>query len=249
MSPVPFAAFEEGGAQSHVAPQLGHCRMADLGARVTADGYAMQPGLLNRSGCHALGERCESLTARAGTRCLMDFDWCRDLARLVRERLSALGALAPSAVAVQCTFFEKSSASNWLVPVHQDLSVPVAARCASPDWRAWSVREGRLFVQPPIQVLQALLAVRIHLDECGADDGPLRVVPRSHRIGIVAAADAAAHRRQEVSCLADRGDALLMRPLVLHSSSKATGTSRRRVLHLLFGPPDLPDQVVWQTAA
>jgi hypothetical protein len=29
-----------------------------------------------------------------------------------------------------------------------------------------------------------------------------------------------------------------MRPLALHASSKATGTSRRRVLHIVFGPAE-----------
>ncbi|WP_182990142.1 hypothetical protein [Massilia sp. Se16.2.3] len=37
-----------------------------------------------------------------------------------------------------------------------------------------------------------------------------------------------------------------MRPLVLHASSKASGTSLRRVLHIVFGPPALPYGLRWQ---
>jgi hypothetical protein len=39
-----------------------------------------------------------------------------------------------------------------------------------------------------------------------------------------------------------------MRPLLLHASSKASGSSLRRVLHFLFGPRDLPHGLRWQHA-
>jgi hypothetical protein len=48
-----------------------------------------------------------------------------------------------------------------------------------------------------------------------------------------------------VTCTMERGDALVLRPLLLHSSSKAAGTSLRRVLHCLFGPPELPLGLRW----
>ena len=38
---------------------------------------------------------------------------------------------------------------------------------------------------------------------------------------------------------------MLMRPLLLHASSKTAGTSRRRVLHFLFGPRELAFGLVW----
>ena len=44
------------------------------------------------------------------------------------------------------------------------------------------------------------------------------------------------------------GFAVLMRPLLLHASSKATGASRRRVLHFLFGPRQLLLGLAWANA-
>jgi hypothetical protein len=41
---------------------------------------------------------------------------------------------------------------------------------------------------------------------------------------------------------------LVMRPLLLHASSKATSLTPRRVLHFLFGPPSLPLGLEWQWA-
>jgi hypothetical protein len=55
-------------------------------------------------------------------------------------------------------------------------------------------------------------------------------------------------RSTEHICIAQTGDVVCMRPLALHSSSKATGSSRRRVLHFVFGPSTLPDGLQWATA-
>ena len=97
-----------------------------------------------------------------------------------------IGLIPAGHVAVQCTYFEKSASRNWLVPIHQDLSIPVARRVDAPGLRGWSQKEGALFVQAPVELLAQLVAVRVHLDACGADDGPLRVLPGSHRLGLVA---------------------------------------------------------------
>jgi ectoine hydroxylase-related dioxygenase (phytanoyl-CoA dioxygenase family) len=152
-------------------------------------------------------------------------------------------------VAVQCTYFEKSSARNWLVPLHQDLSIPVAERVDECGWSGWSEKEGVVFVQAPVEVLEQLVAVRLHLDRCGSSDGPLRVVPGSHSHGVLAPAATVAVRDAVGECLceAEVGTALVMRPLLLHASSKSLGTGRRRVLHFLYGSRSLPHGLRWQT--
>lgn len=184
-----------------------------------------------------------------GTRSLLVQPWCRDLSTEIRA-LPRVGDLIPSSYsAIQCTLFEKSAQNNWLVPIHQDLSVPVKRAVDAPGWGPWSQKEGTPFVQPPLSVLEALVAVRIHLDPCGADDGPLYVVPGTHRQGLVAPEVARALRQHEQVCLACPGDALVFRPLLLHRSSKGTGASGRRVLHLLYAPPLHGTAVEWQRAA
>jgi ectoine hydroxylase-related dioxygenase (phytanoyl-CoA dioxygenase family) len=153
-------------------------------------------------------------------------------------------------VAVQCTYFEKSAARNWLVPWHQDLSIPVAERVDDPALRGWTEKEGSLFVQVPAEILEQMVAVRVHLEACTVHDGPLRVVSGSHRRGRLTPEAAVEIRAQgeEVVCPTERGDALVLRPLLLHASAKATGTSRRRVLHFLFGPRTLPHGLRWSHA-
>ena len=183
----------------------------------------------------------------AGTRNLLAEGWCASLSRRIRQH-PRIARLVPDAhVAVQCTFFEKSRERNWLVSLHQDLSIPVAARVAHPGLTGWSEKEDAIYVQPPLEVLEDLVAVRVHIDPCGPDDGPLRVVSGSHVLGVISAEEGLAVRegRNEVACPAPRGAALVMRPLLLHASSKATGSSLRRVLHFLYGPRELPHRLRW----
>jgi ectoine hydroxylase-related dioxygenase (phytanoyl-CoA dioxygenase family) len=103
---------------------------------------------------------------------------------------------------------------------------------------AWSEKDGSVFTQPPTQLLENLVAVRIHLDQCDEGNGPLRVVPRSQQHGRIERVQVSALRAEngEQTVTANRGDALLMRPLLLHSSSKAINALPRRVLHFVFGP-------------
>jgi hypothetical protein len=95
----------------------------------------------------------------------------------------------------------------------------------------------------------AAFAVRVHLDDCGPLDGPLRVIPGSHLQGRLSA-DQTAGFRQRVSeevCVARAGDALLMRPLLLHASSAAERPSRRRVIHIECASTELPRALEWHT--
>lgn len=212
------------------------------------DGFATIPRLLTEDECDRLLSYPIGLGPdSAGSRCLLQNAWCRELVARLRAH-PGLGAVLPGDfVAVQCTYFEKSLSRNWLVPIHQDLSIPVAARVDHPALKGWSEKEGSLYVQAPAEVLEHMVAIRLHLDPCTAADGPLLFIAGSHTHGRIDAGQASAWRRARpfVTCTLGRGDALLMRPLALHASSKASGTSLRRVLHVVFGPPALPYGLQW----
>ncbi|MDL5031783.1 phytanoyl-CoA dioxygenase family protein [Pelomonas sp. APW6] len=230
----------------HLAMLPGH-HLPGPEMQLDADGFALVPKLLSETECNGVAQALSSADSRGvGSRRLLEEDWCADLAHKVMIHPEIRGSLPANARAVQCTFFEKSAEKNWLVPIHQDLSIPVARRVGHPGLSGWSEKEGAVFVQPPDTVLRQLLAVRVHIDRCSEDDGPLRLVPASHELGRVDPGRAAIlGRRQGIVVPAERGDALVMRPLVLHASSKSSGTSRRRVLHFLFGPEALPFDLAW----
>jgi len=184
---------------------------------------------------------------RAGARDMLAHAWCRELALRLKRHFGIARRLHPQALAVQCTLFDKSCARNWSVAMHQDLSVPVCRRSDVPGFTGWSEKAGVIFVQPPVAVLECLLVVRMHLDDCGPDAGALRVVPGSHRHGRLNARRIEALRlaNGEVLCPVPNGGVLLMRPLLLHASAKAIAAAHRRVLHFVFAPPELPADLEW----
>ena len=212
-------------------------------------GYALLAGLVSSSELVHVADALGSLDIDSvAARQMLALDWCVQLARELRRRLNAEKVLPEGYVAVQCTYFEKSRGNNWLVPLHQDLSIPVAEQIDHPGLTGWSRKDGTCFVQPPPAFLAQLVAVRLHIDDCGPDDGALRIIPGSHLQGRLDSAAAHAAREQygELLCSVLRGGAMVMRPLLLHSSSKASGVSRRRVLHFVFGPVSLPFGLGWE---
>lgn len=156
-------------------------------------------------------------------------------------------ALGPEAFAVKGILFDKHPGANWKVPWHQDLTVAVQARAEAAGYGPWSVKAGVPHVQPPVHVLESMLAVRLHLDDCRESDGALRVLAGSHRHGQIAGKSimAARERYREVVCSVARGGILAMRPLLLHASSAAETATRRRVLHLEFAACELTSRVKW----
>lgn len=211
-------------------------------------GFAVTEPVLSDEECGYIATRLDAISRKGGgARNLLTLPWCADLARRLIARPAIRSLLPANSTAVQCTFFEKTPARNWLVAIHQDLSIPVASRIDDRAGWVWSRKQGVLYVQPPVEALSGLLAVRLHLDDCGTEDGALRVVAGSHRYGRLDRARIVALREQlgETVCAVSKGGLLLMRPLLLHASSKLTGPRARRVLHFLLGPRDLPFGLEW----
>lgn len=226
-------------------------RGCPIAADFDAEGFKIATDILSESQCSALAAEVASLEVPgAGTRELLSFGWARLLARELRRHQGLAPLLKDADTAVQCTYFTKSPARNWLVSLHQDLSIPVTDHVPESPCSAWSQKEGTWFCQPPVELLSRLVAIRIHLDDSTAENGPLRVVPGSHRLGRISSREATEHRGRlgEVSCTVPRGGTLTMRPLLLHASSKSSVETPRRVLHFVFGPAELPWGLRWRYA-
>jgi ectoine hydroxylase-related dioxygenase (phytanoyl-CoA dioxygenase family) len=115
-----------------------------------------------------------------------------------------------------------------------------------PGFIAWGRKAGVWQVQPPPEILARMVAVRVHLDDCGPDNGPLRVLPGSHRHGWVE--DQLAHWKQtapEITCTVGAGGVVVMCPTILHASSRAESPSHRRVIHIEFANEQLPGGLEW----
>ena len=102
-------------------------------------------------------------------------------------------------------------------------------------------------VEPPVEILQSMVALRLHLDECDLGNGALRVIPGSHKRGIMTTEErlACAAENRPVTCEVERGGVLAMRPLTLHASQPAESPTHRRVIHVEFATSDLPHGLEW----
>jgi ectoine hydroxylase-related dioxygenase (phytanoyl-CoA dioxygenase family) len=174
--------------------------------------------------------------ASAGARHLLTHPPVHAVAHDARLLHIAQAFLQRTPVPFRATLFNKSPQSNWLVAWHQDRSLPLRARRDVTGWGPWTVKAGIPYAQAPARALARIIAIRIHLDDSDVDNGPLRVLPGTHTLGVLAD-DRIAHftqTREPVDCLVQAGGAIAMRPLLLHASSKAQSTSPRRVLHIEY---------------
>jgi ectoine hydroxylase-related dioxygenase (phytanoyl-CoA dioxygenase family) len=170
----------------------------------------------------------------------------RALAAAPHVRQFVTPILGEHAFAVRAIFFDKVSDANWSLFWHQDNVIAVARRIELPGFVGWSQKAGVCQVQPPAEVLANMVAVRIHLDDCGPNNGPLRVLPGSHRCGwIEEQLDHWKAHVAEVKCTVACGGVVTMCPLVLHASARSEVAAHRRVIHIEYAAAELPGGLDW----
>lgn len=213
------------------------------------DGFECVRGVFAHDEVEAWIQRLGPVTG-AGRRGLMAEPEVRALALSPKLRALMSDRLGAPARPVRAIYFDKSPETNWLVAWHQDLSIAVADRADVPGFGPWSVKEGVTHVQPPGSLLEQMLTIRLHLDDCDVSNGALQVIAGSHRHGKLSAEQIAAFRSGELPtvCELRAGDALLMRPLLLHASGRSESDGHRRVLHIEYAAFDLPAPLRWHEA-
>lgn len=155
--------------------------------------------------------------------------------------------LGPGAFPTRALLFDKLPRANWLVGWHQDLTIAVRERIDMEGFSAWTIKGGVPHVQPPVDVLENMLTLRLHLDRADAENGALIVLPGTHAMGRLSdhwVVRAKAEQRP-VICEADAGDILAFRPLLLHMSRKSRRPSHRRVIQIEYAAGPLPPPLSW----
>jgi len=215
-----------------------------LNSAVKEDGFAIVPKCLSEDVVECLRSTlCENKHAQ---RNLLRLLTVRKLAAsdVVRELVSSI--LGHGCFAVRGILFNKTPNSNWKVVWHQDRTIAVRERKDVPLFGPWSTKAGVPHVQPPAPVMVKLLAIRLHLDKSTEDNGPLRVIPGSHKAGCLSAEQIALYKeRPNFVCTVPKGGAILMRPLLVHASSCSVKPEPRRVVHLEFAADNLPGGLEW----
>lgn len=171
----------------------------------------------------------------------------RDLANGALLMPIVQSVLGREAQVVRGLLFDKTPDANWKVPWHQDLTIAVRQKIECSGYNTWSIKANIPHVQPPLEILEQMLTIRIHLDPADETNGALSVIPRSHRLGRIPQSDISKIMMQQsrVSCNVRAGDVLIMFPLLLHASSLATYPKHRRVIHLEYCSAQLNSCLTW----
>jgi ectoine hydroxylase-related dioxygenase (phytanoyl-CoA dioxygenase family) len=206
---------------------------------VKKSGFSILPPLLSSTEVNRLLEDLEGSSlhrSRAGIRHAIKHPAVVELANDERLLKFAGESLGGQAVPFHATLFDKSPSANWLVMWHQDTALPIRERRELPGWGPWSAKEGVTYARAPASSLEKVLALRIHLDDSTESNGPLRVLPGTHGLGVLD--EGFIHKlAKEIApaeCLVEQGGVLAMRPLLVHASSKSTNSAPRRVLHIQY---------------
>src|SRR5262245_21444127 len=236
--------------------------MDDFLRELTGDGYVVLPAVLTADEVNAaLGELAEALVgpdreapirSQAGTlyaaRNVLAV-WPGAAAVWRRGPLPSIlpGVLGPRLGLVRALFCDKPPGQTWALGLHKDMTIAVKNnRLPSALFGKPTRKAGVPHVEAPLDVLESMLTVRLHLDAATPENGPLQVIPGSHRTGKKLRLGDVTPR----TLLVERGGAVLMRPLLAHGSirSHPDTTQHRRVLHLEFAAcAALADGYTWDT--
>ena len=177
------------------------------------------------------------------------FDLSHEILAPISGKLASLASFLASRPMnpVRVLFFDKTPDSNWSVPWHQDRTIAVEQRHDVFGFGPWSVKNGIAHVEPPVEVLEDMLTLRLFVDDCDTDNGPLEVARGSHRVGRIAA-----NRVKEVAARSDifvgtghAGDVLAMKLLAIHCSKRSAAVDHRRVIHVDYASRDLAPPLQW----
>lgn len=157
--------------------------------------------------------------------------------------------LGNDAFVVKSIYFDKPETSNWYVAYHQDLTISVDRKTDIDGFGPWTTKQNQFAVQPPVEYLENIITIRVHLDDTNAENGALKVVPKSHLKKIYRPETIDWSTEKETICNVAAGGVMLMKPLTLHSSARTTNNKKRRVIHIELSNMELPEGLAWAERA
>lgn len=153
----------------------------------------------------------------------------------------------PGAFPVRATLFSKSSSKSWALGWHQDRVIPVTGKHDVEGYTHWTRKKNIWHAEPPEQVFKQTLFAQIYFDSVSRTDGPTELASGSHKFGKIYKddKDRVLSSSPKHLCLAEAGDILICKPLILHRSIPSKSKNSRRILRLDFANLKLPAPLQW----
>jgi Phytanoyl-CoA dioxygenase (PhyH) len=212
------------------------------------DGVALFQKTISDENISSLRQEFSRLEFKAGARPF-------ELSIFVTSLLSQNGCFGqaikklgmPNARPVRVLAFDKTPESNWNLGWHQDRVVALKEKHEVPGFQNWTMKNNRHHAEAPVEILQDMFSLRLHLDDCDATNGALKILPGSAELGKLSDSDVRAHscKISSIICEAKLGEILAMKALTIHASEPSVNPSHRRVLHVDYCNCTLPQPLEW----
>lgn len=223
---------------------------------LTANGFAVINNIFSEEEVEKISEAIQNIDSSKNTfrksedlfairQFLKEIPEVKDL--IFNENLKAIikKIFGENYFVVKSIYFDKPKKSNWYVAYHQDLTISVDKKLELENFGPWTTKQNQFAVQPPLDILENIFTVRIHLDDTDENNGALKVVPKSHAKGIYRPETIDWNVETETICNVEKGGIMLMKPLLLHGSNRTTNGKKRRVIHIEFSNRELPEELNW----
>ena len=222
-------------------------RSADL--NLEQGGAQLFPQALNEATCTRLEAALGALpNSMPGVR-IKEGAWLKPLL----ETAGPIGAVAAAVLGgrarpVRAILFDKTAEQNWALGWHQDRTIVVKDRIDVEGFGPWTIKSGLIQVEPPFEILERMVTLRVHLDVVDRSNAPLKIMPGSHKLGRLPEAEIERMVTMfgERLCLADRGDIWVYATPIVHASLAADPPRRRRVLQVDYSAEAAPGPLAWR---
>ncbi|PHS42037.1 MAG: phytanoyl-CoA dioxygenase [Robiginitomaculum sp.] len=213
--------------------------------RLELDGGVWFRNALNRTDIETLNKVaiCEK---QHGERINWDSSRAKTITKITNLH-NLVSTVLPNAKPVRALVFNKSTDTNWGVPWHQDRVISVKDKHDVKGYKNWTKKSGVWHVEPPVDILEKMVFVRIHLDENTKNNGCMEIALRTHKFGYIPAhaqANIIASAQTELS-VANKGDILVVKALILHRSRQSKSGDTRRTLRVDYTNQQLPAPLEW----
>jgi len=221
------------------------------GQKLQKNGYSILNDIYTKAEIRAIGKELHDYFADNDEQTFGKRKLIKDIPSLKSLLLNdnilrIVNTIDSNAFLTKAIYFDKPDDSNWYVTWHQDIPINVKEKIETEGFKAWTKKKDIHSVCPPEDILKNILTIRIHLDSTTIQNGALKVVPGSHTKQF------SDEEKEKITSKLDptiievrEGGIQLMKPLLLHSSSKSQNQKRRRVIHLEFCSIELPNGLKW----
>lgn len=220
----------------------------NIAEMVSDQGFAIKNGLFSKEGMDGLLMVIEKSKKAENTFAIRqfldilpvakDFIFTDDFKVFFKENFG------DSYFLIKAIYFDKPPSANWIVPWHQDLTIVTEQKENVEGFSKWRLKNGINYAHPPLEIVENIITIRIHLDNCTRENGALQVIRASHKNGIGQKLDIT--QEKPVICEVKKGGVLIMKPLLYHASKRTANNLNRRVIHLEFANKALPKPLTYR---